>query len=182
MNILVIYGSLSEKSLNKDLANAMPALSPADMHLEIVRVPEFSLYSRERETVFPTDVAAFKQKIADADGVIIVTPEYNRGIPGSLKNFIDWTSRPSGKHPWSGKLVAVLGASSGPRGTIVAQYDLKRIMNHLGAHLMGSPEFYLDNSDKKINDAGELVDEKTKGYLQKYLTAFEAHVESFGKK
>ena len=180
MNILVIYGSLNEKSLNKELAESMPALAPENMHLEIVRVPEFSLYSAEREAVFPADVAAFKQKIADADGIIIATPEYNRGIPGSLKNCIDWTSRPFGQHLWGAKPVAVCGASGGPRGTIVAQYDLKRIMNYFGARLMGTPEFHLDNSDKKIEN-GVLKDEKTKVLLQKYIAAFKAHVELCGK-
>jgi|SRR3989344_7582905 len=180
MNILIIYGSLNEKSLNGALAHAMLAQKPDDVTLEIVRVPEFSLYSMEREVVFPADVAAFKQKIADADGVVIVTPEYNRGMPGSLKNFIDWTSRPFGQHPWGGKPVGVMGASNGPRGTIVAQYDLKRIMTYFGAQVMGQPELYLDNSDKKIED-GVLKDEKTKEYLQKYLAAFKSHIESFEK-
>ena len=176
MNILVIYGSLNEKSINKGLADAMPPLASEGMRLEIVRIPEFPLYSQEREDAFPANITAFKGRIAAADGVIIVTPEYNRGMPGSLKNVLDWTSRPTGQHPWSGKSVGVIGASSGPRGTIVAQYDLKRIMNYFGAHLMGSPEFYVDNSDKKIED-GILKDEKAKDYLKKYLAAFKVHIE-----
>jgi chromate reductase len=180
MNILVIYGSLNAKSINKGLAEAMSALTPEGMQMEIVRVPDFPLYSQEREDAFPADINAFKEKIEAADGVIIVTPEYNRGMPGSLKNALDWVSRPDGTQPWRGKAVGVMGASSGPRGTIVAQYDLKRMMNYFGANLMGSPEVHVDNSDKKI-EGGVLKDEKTKDYLKKYLVAFKTHVETVKK-
>jgi chromate reductase len=145
-----------------------------------VRVPDFPLYSQERENTYPADIQSFKEKIIAADGVIIVTPEYNRGMPAALKNAFDWVSRPDGTQPWRAKAVGVMGASSGSRGAVVAQYDVKRMMLYFGAHMMGQPEFYVDNSDKKIENC-VLKDEKTKEYLRKYLAAFKAHVELLKK-
>ncbi|HEY4522113.1 MAG TPA: NAD(P)H-dependent oxidoreductase [Candidatus Paceibacterota bacterium] len=178
MNILVIYGSLREKSINKALAQAIAEHKLDGMDVELCGVGDLPLYDQDIEqSAFPPEALEFKRKIAEAEGVIIVTPEYNRSMPGSLKNAIDWSSRPSGQHPWGGKPVGVMGASSGARGTIVAQYDLKRIMNYFGAHLMGNPEFHLDNSDEKITDDGVLQDEKTIAHLKKYLESFKSHVE-----
>ncbi len=178
MNILIIYGSLREKSLNKALAHAAQTMAPEGVDIELTGVGDLPLYNQdlEGEKEYPAVARAFKEKIRTADGVIIVTPEYNRGISGALKNAIDWTSRPSGQHPWGGKPIGVMGVSSGDRGTIVAQYDLKRTLNYFGSHVMGQPEFYL-NGTGKFDDAMKLTDEKTKEYVVRYLTAFKAHVE-----
>jgi NAD(P)H-dependent FMN reductase len=175
MNILFLYGSLREKSINKALGTAAREYVPEGVEVELCGVENLPLYNEDLENAFPPEARALKEKIGGADGVIIATPEFNRGMPGVLKNAIDWSSRPSGEHPWGGKPVAVLGASSGPRGAIVAQYDVKRTMLYFGAQVMGQPEFYLDNSDKKIVD-GVLKDEKTKEYLKRFLTAFSEHV------
>lgn len=180
MHIIALCGSLRAGSINKALALEAAKLSEG-FTIEIADIASLSHYNGDLETsAFPQEAAALKEKIAAADGVLFFTPEFNRGMPGVLKNAIDWTSRPSGEHPWGGKPVGVLGASSGPRGTIVAQYDLKRTMNYFGAHVLGQPEFYVDNSDKKI-DGGEVKDDKTREYLKKYLSAFKAHVETFTK-
>ena len=175
MNVLAICGSLRAGSINKALA--LEATKLADgMTVEMAEIGNLPLFNEDIEkSAYPREATALKEKIAAADGVLFFTPEYNRGLPGVLKNAIDWTSRPSGQHPWGGKPVGVLGASSGPRGTIVAQYDLKRTLTYFGCHILGTPEFYVDNSDKKIAD-GELKDEKTREYLVKYLAAFKAHV------
>lgn len=180
MNVLFIHGSLREGSINKALGIAAQELVPEGMSVELCGVGDLPLYNEDLEKEsFPAEAASFKEKIASADGVIIATPEFNRGMPGVLKNALDWSSRPSGEHPWGGKPVAVLGASSGPRGTIVAQYDVKRIMNYFGANLMGQPEFYTDNSDKKIED-GVLRDEKTREYLRRFLAAFSEYAQKTG--
>ncbi len=175
MHIIAICGSLRSGSINKALALEAQKMANFDLHLaDIGNLP---LYNQDVEiSSYPAEAAALKESLSKADGILFFCPEFNRGIPGVLKNAIDWVSRPSGTHPFSGKPVGVLGASSGPRGTIVAQYDLKRMMNYFGAHLMGNPEFYVDNSDKKI-DGGEIRDEKTREYLQKYVDAFKAHAE-----
>lgn len=176
MHILAICGSLGTASINRVLTLEAVKLAEG-MTIEIANIDTLPLYNEDIEKVsFPAAATGLKEKIRAADGVLIFTPEFNRGMPGPLKNALDWTSRPSGQHPWGGKPVGVLGASSGPRGTIVAQYDIKRMMNYFGAHVLGQPEFYVDNSDKKIAD-GELKDEKTREYLVKYLAAFKTFVE-----
>ena len=178
MRVLVIYGSLRTLSINKALAEAARELAPDGMTIQLTGVSGLSLYNEDQENPLPKEAADLKEKIRLADGVIIATPEFNRGMPGPLKNALDWVSRPSGEHPWGEKPVGVIGASSGPRGAVTAQYDVKRMMLYFGAHVMGTPEFYVDNSDKKI-DGGVVRDEQTKEYLQRYLAAFKAHVERF---
>lgn len=180
MNVLTIYGSLSERSINKGLANAMLESLPEDMTMELSGVHDIPLFNEDIElTQYPDKAALLKERIKNADGVLFVTPEYNRGMPGALKNAIDWVSRPDGERTFSGKPVGVLGASSGARGAQAAQYDLKRAMTYFGAHIMGQPEFYVDNSDKKIDENGVLQHEKTKEYLKRYLLAFKTHIEIF---
>jgi chromate reductase len=180
MNVLVIQGSLREKSINKGLANAMLGMLPEGMTMELAGVSDIPLFNEDLElTEYPERAKKLKEKIKSADGVLFVTPEYNRGMPGALKNAIDWVSRPDGERTFSNKPVGVLGASSGARGAQAAQYDLKRAMMYFGAHIMGQPEFYVDNSDGKIDENGVLLHEKTKEYLRRYLAAFKAHVEIF---
>ena len=176
MNIVALCGSLRAGSINKTLAVEAAKMAEG-MSIELLPIDNLPLFNQDlEESAFPEAAKLLKEKIAAASGVLIFTPEFNRGMPGPLKNALDWSSRPSGQHPWGGKPIGVLGASSGPRGTIVAQYDLKRMMNYFGAHVLGQPEFYVDNSDKKI-DGGEIKDEKTRDYLKRYLEAFKTHVE-----
>ena len=177
MNVLIVYGSLREKSLNKALANAAKALAPEGMDASVLGIEGFPLYSDTIENAgFPDIATRYKELIRAADGIIVATPEYNRSMPGSFKNVLDWTSR--GKDvPWRGKPVGVIGASDGVRGASFAQYDVKRIMAYFGAHVMGQPEFYFGEADKKLDDDGNITDEKTKQVLTKYLAAFKAYVE-----
>ena len=180
MNILVIYGSLRERSINKALAMSAQKKAPEGMSMEVVGIEGFPLYSDTIENAgFPPIATLYKEKIKAADGIIVVTPEYNRSIPGSLKNVIDWTSR--GELPWKGKPVGVIGASDGLRGASFAQYDLKCILAYFGAHVMGQPEFYFHEADKKIDGTGAITDEKTNQVLTKYVAAFKAHVELIKK-
>lgn len=178
MNILIIYGSARKDSLNKAVAHSAPALAPAGMDMTVSGLPAFPLYDQDMETAFPAVVSEFKNKIRAADGIIVVTPEYNRSVPGVLKNVIDWTSRPYGDSAWDGKPVGILGATGGNVGTAVAQNHLKQIMNYLNAHVLGQPEFYMSGAAEKIAN-GEIIDEKTKEVLKKYLETFKTHVELF---
>ena len=179
MNVLVVYGSLRERSINKALAQNAQRMAPEGLTIELAGVDNFPLFSEDLEERGTPEIAReYKTKIAAADGIIIVTPEYNRSMPGSLKNMIDWTSRGKDK-PWGGKPVGVIGASNGVRGASFAQYDVKRILLYFNAHVMGQPEFYFGEADKKLDAEGNITDDKTKEVLAKYLAAFKAHVALF---
>ncbi len=177
-NILIVYGSLRKQSSNKALAHAFSELAPDTMKTEVIGVESLPFYNQDLEADFPASAKGFKEKIRAADGIILVTPEYNRSVPGVLKNMIDWTSRPYGDSAWDGKPVGILGTSVGAIGAALAQYHLKQIMNYLNTHVMGQPEFYLNASDK-FDAEGKLADESTKEHVKKFLTAFEAHVAKF---
>jgi len=178
MEILAIYGSLREHSINKALARAVQANAPEGMNVQLLGVGGLPLFNQDDElSNYPAAAEAAKEKIAAADGVLIVTPEYNRAPPGSLKNFLDWTSRPEGAHPWSGKPVGVLGASDGLRGASFAQYDIRRIMGYFNARVMGQPEYYLAEGDKKIeNDV--VTEAKAVEVLKRFLAKFKLFVEN----
>lgn len=178
MNIVCISGSLRTKSLNAALMRESIALAPEGVSMEIGRIDDFPLFNQDlEEHSYPPSATRLKEQMRAADGILFFTPEFNRSIPSPLKNALDWSSRPSGTHPFGSKPVGVLGVSSGPRGTIVAQYDVKRMMNYFGAHVMGNPEFYVDNSDRKFDESGTLTHEKTKEYLLRYIHAFVQHVQ-----
>ncbi len=181
MNVLIVYGSLAEKSINKALARAAQRLAPEGMSVELAGVAGFPEFNRDIElTQYPAVAQTLKDKINAADGILFVTPEYNRSMPGVLKNAIDWVSRPSkAGAKWGGKPVGVISASDGVRGASFAQYDLKRILSYFGAHLMGQPEFFGGEFDKKLDADQNLSDEKTTEMLKRYLVAFKAHVEKF---
>ena len=155
---------------------------PESITPTVVGIEGFPLYSDTIEnTSFPEIATQYKEKIRAADGILVVTPEYNRSMSGSLKNVLDWTSR--GKDlPWKGKPVGVIGASDGVRGASFAQYDVKRVLTYFGAHVMGQPEFYFAEADKKIDAEGTITDEKSQQVLSKYLAAFKAHVELISQK
>lgn len=175
MNILVIYGSLRKDSSNKYLAREIAALAPKTMKVVVMGIETLPFYNQDMEADFPEAVKDFKSKIRSATGIIIATPEYNRSIPGVLKNMFDWTSRPYGDNAWDNKPVGVLGASVGALGAALAQYHLKQVLNYLNTRVMGQPEFYL-NATGKFDAGGKLINEPTREHLKKYIAAFEAHV------
>lgn len=182
MKILVIYGSIGSKSVNRSLARAAEKLAPAGMTLELQGLHDLPMFSEDLEaSAFPEAATRLNAQIAAADGVLVVTPEYNRSMPGVLKNGFDWASRPDGATHWKNKPVGVLGTSNGNRGASFAQYDVKRVLAYFDAHVMGQPEFYLAQGDKKLDIDGNLSDEKAKEVLARFLEKFKAHVELFKK-
>lgn len=147
----------------------MQALAPAGMEIEIVGLADIPAYNEDNEASFPAAAQALKDKIAAADGIIIATPEYNRSIPGVLKNAIDWVSRPYGQNSFALKPVLVAGVSGGKIGTAVAQSHLKQILVYLDAKVIGQPELYLGPA-KDVFDGGEdVANESTKELLAKAL-------------
>jgi NAD(P)H-dependent FMN reductase len=175
-NVVAVAGSLREKSMNAMLANSLSALAPEGMTIDVVSLADVPLFNQDQEQAFPDGAHAFKERIRNADGVIIVTPEYNRSIPGVLKNAIDWASRPYTDNAWTKKPILVMGASGGATGTAVAQYDVKKVMLFSGAHVMGQPELFIGGAVQKFDESGALTDEDTRTHLQKALAAFASYI------
>jgi chromate reductase, NAD(P)H dehydrogenase (quinone) len=169
--IVGVAGSLRKMSINRALLNAIKEAAPADVSFEILEIGDLPLFNQDMEASYPKEAQALKDKIMAAQGVVVVTPEYNRSIPGVLKNFIDWTSRPYGKSAWAGKVVGVTGASGGAIGTALAQYHLKQILLYLDAHVLGQPELYVNNAGQKIGEHGALTDAGTKEHIVKFWGA-----------
>ncbi len=151
------------------LVRVIQELVPEGMTVEIAEIGNLPLYNQDLEASYPKEAQELKDKIRAADGVIIATPEYNRSVPGVLKNAIDWTSRPYGQSAWPGKVVAVVGASGGAIGTAVAQSHLKQILLHLDARVIGQPEFFLGGAVARFDKDGKLTDETTKEHIAKLL-------------
>ena len=166
-----IVGSLREGSLNKGLLRAAAELAPAGMEIEIyTRLGDIPPYN---DDVFmkgdPEPVADLKNFIGGADALLISTPEYNYGVPGVLKNAIDWASRPSDDNAWSGKPVAVIGASVGRLGTARAQYHLRQVFVTLNMYALNQPEAMISNASELFDAEGNLTDEKTRDHVRRLL-------------
>lgn len=176
---LVVYvGSLREKSFNKMLARAMKENAPEGVEVTIGDFSQLPFYNGDLEAAFPAEAKRLKDEIRAADGVAIVTPEYNRSVPGYLKNMIDWTSRPYGDSAWDNKPVILLGASTGNIGTAVAQAHLRQMMVYLAARVVGQPEFYMGQAKSKFSDDGVLTDEETKKHLVEMMSHFAVEIRA----
>ena len=162
-------GSLSSTSINRVLAKALISVAPDDLEFTEIPIRDLPLYSQDYDADFPPAASALKQAIAAADAVLFVTPEYNRSIPGGLKNAIDWASRPYGDNAWEGKPAAIMGASPGILGTARAQYHLRLIMVFLNMFPINKPEVMIGNCAEKFDGDGNLTDEKTRSFIQKAL-------------
>ncbi|MDT5188095.1 MAG: hypothetical protein QOG79_5426 [Mycobacterium sp.] len=171
-----IVGSLSADSINRRLAKALIRLSPK--HLRFVEIPirDLPLYNRDFDTDYPQAGRALKEAIAAVDAVLFVTPEYNRGIPGCLKNAIDWASRPHGTNSFARKPSAMIGASPGKIGTAVGQQSLRSALSFCDSPLMGAPEAYLQLTPGLITNVGEVTDEGTEQFLRDFMEAFDVFV------
>ncbi|AZS38510.1 Chromate reductase [Microbacterium lemovicicum] len=176
-----IVGSISSTSINRRLAKALERLAPAGTTLVEIPIADLPFYSQDHDADFPQVARDFKQAIADVDGVIIVTPEYSRSIPGVLKNALDWAARPYGQGAFDGKPTALIGTSGSAIGTATAQQHLKAIMSHLNAPTMGQPEGYVQSQPGVFTDSGEVTNDETAEFLVGYLTAFNALVDRYAK-
>jgi len=171
MKILAISGALRKDSYNTQLLRAVKELAPKDMEIEIVTLHGIPLYDGDEEDKhgLPASVKALQEKVKQADGIIISTPEYNFSVPGVLKNGTDWLSRSGNPFKW--KRVGVMGASQGPVGTARAQYHLRQNLHGLEAIAMPKPEIFVGTADKKFAH-GKLTDEETKKVISTWLNAF----------
>jgi chromate reductase len=175
-DILGISGSLRQASYNTALLRAAEELMPTNMDMEILDLSPLPMFSEELENPFPEAVAHFRTRLAQADAVLIATPEYNASISGALKNAIDWASRPP-QNPLNGKPVAIMGVSKGNFGTLRAQLHLRQILTHIGALPLGKPEVLVARAEQVFNTNGKLVDPVSGGYLRDLLTALENWIQ-----
>lgn len=177
LKIAVIVGSLRKDSLNRKLAQALDALPHPTLELILINIADIPLYNQDLDNNLPDAVVRFKKEIATADGVLFVTPEYNRSIPGVLKNIIDWGTRPAGQNVWAEKPTATIGTSPGAIGTAVAQSQLHSIMVTLNAILIGLPEVYLVYKENLIDSDFNITQDNTREFLQTFLEKFAKNVE-----
>jgi chromate reductase len=177
MKIIGISGSLRKASYNTSLLRALISLQPQGMEIEPIRLNGIPVYDGddEKATGKPAAILELDQKIRAADGVVIVTPEYNFSIPGGLKNAIDWLSR--GSSPLKEKRVGVMGASDGPIGTARSQYQLRQTLQSQESIVMPRPEIFVSLSGKKFDAEGKLTDAATLERVKKWLKAFADWVE-----
>lgn len=172
--IAVFVGSLRKDSFNKKLARGIERLLPADVTFQYVDM-DLPLYNQDIEGDLPAKVQELKQTVEHADGVLFVTPEYNRGYPGVLKNAIDWGSRPWGQSSFAGKPAAIVGASAGVLGTSQSQAALRNVALFLDMKLMGQPEVYF-NASTGLDEQGNLADNSVE-FIRKFAEAFAQHVQ-----
>ncbi len=170
--VAVLVGSLRKESYNKRLAKAIEKLAGDRLSFVDVRIDDLPLYNQDFDPDYPAECTRLKKAIEGADAVLVVTPEYNRSIPGVLKNALDIASRPWGTNSFKGKPAAVIGASIGAQGTAVAQAHVDNIMLYLDTKLMGQPEVYLKVDDETIDANGEVANEGTKKFLAGFVDAF----------
>jgi chromate reductase len=175
--IAVVIGSLRKDSINRKLALALAALGPKDFTFEHVRIDDLPLFNQDHEKE-PTDaVKRLKSEISSAQGVIFVTPEYNRSIPGVLKNAIDQGSRPYGQSAWAGKPAGVIGASGGQIGSAMAQQHLRNILAYLDMPTLGQPEAFIQFKEGLVDEKGHVTVDATRQFLQKWMDAYVAWVK-----
>lgn len=172
-----LVGSLSTQSINRRLARALLALAPTELEFTEIPLGDLPLYNRDLDGDFPAAAREFKATIAAQDALLFVTPEYNRSIPGALKNAIDWASRPYGENVIARKASAVIGASSGPIGTAVAQQQLRSVLSFLQAPQMNAPEAYIQLTPGLIDDDGTVTDERTEAFLRGFMVSFFEYIE-----
>jgi chromate reductase len=180
-NIVVIVGSLRKESFTLKIANALAKLAPDTLKLDIVTLHHISFFNQDMEATPPADWLAFREKIQKSSGVLFVTPEYNRSIPGVLKNAIDVASRPYGKSSFLGKPVGIISNSPGPLGGVNAAKHLQNILPGISGPILGQPEIYLNGVGDAFNDKGQLIKESLQAVLKQYLNAYSAFVERLSK-
>jgi len=178
IKIAVVVGSLRKDSLNRKLALALARLAPGDVTFEHVRIDDLPLYNQDQDGNQPEPVRRLKAEIAAAQGVLFVTPEYNRSIPGVLKNALDCASRPYGQSAWAGKPAGVIGISGGAIGTALAQQHLRNVLAYLDMPTLGQPEAFVQNKEGLFDDKGHVSEtsrEFLKGWVEKYVAWVKKH-------
>jgi chromate reductase len=167
-----LIGSLAMGSINRKLAKALVRLAPAELEMSEISFKDLPLYSYDYDADYPPVAKAFKAAIAAVNAVLFVTPEYNRAVPGGLKNAIDWASRPYGTNSFARKPSAVIGTSPGAIGTAVAQQNLRSVLSFCNSPQMNAPEAYIQFTPGIITDDGEVTNDSTAEFLRNFMHEF----------
>jgi chromate reductase len=170
-------GSLSSTSINRELSQVLIRLAPEDLEFTEIPIGNLPLYSPDYDAAYPLEAVELKQAIHHSQAVLFITPEYNRSIPGALKNAIDWASRPWGQNAFDHIPAAVIGASVGEIGTAVAQQSLRAVLSFCNARQMTAPEAYIKYTPEVFPGYGVVADESTKLFLTGFLAEFRDHIE-----
>ena len=180
--VAVIVGSLRKDSINRKMAHALAEVAPAGLKFSIVEIGQLPLYDQDGDDHPPVEWATFRDTIRAADAVLFVTPEYNRSVPGVLKNAIDVSSRPYGKSAWSGKPGAIVSTSQGAMGGFGANHHLRQSLVFLNVPAMAQPEAYIGGADKLFDANGKLVNDGTRKFLSDFMLAFAAWIAANAKR
>ncbi len=176
IQIAVVVGSLRKDSLNRKLAGALAKLAPSDFSFKQVQISDLPLYNQDDDANQAAPVKRLKAEIAASQGLLFVTPEYNRSMPGVLKNAIDHASRPYGQNAWAGKPAGVLGISVGAIGTALAQQHLRNVLAYLNVPALGQPEVFLQHKEGLFDAAGNISADSHK-FLQNWMDQYVAWVK-----
>jgi len=180
--IAVIVGSLRKESFNLKTAKALKALAPESLSLELLNIAELPMFNEDLEATPPNEWTVFREQIIAADGLLFLTPEYNRSVPGVLKNAIDVGSRPYGKNSWDGKPAAVVSVSIGNICGFGANHHLRQSLVFVNVPAMAQPEAYIGGASALFDDSGNLTNDSTKKFLTDFMAAFEKWVETHAMK
>jgi chromate reductase len=180
-NVVAIVGSLRKESHTLKVANALAALAPESLKVDVVTLHDISFFNQDLEGAPPADWVAFREKLQKSNGVLFVTPEYNRSIPGVLKNAIDVASRPYGKSSFLGKPVGIISNSPGVLGGVNAAMNLKQLLPGIAGPIMGQPEIYLVGVGDAFDGEGNCIKEPLQKVMQQYIDAYAAFVDKYNK-
>jgi chromate reductase, NAD(P)H dehydrogenase (quinone) len=176
-NVAIFVGSLRKESLNRKLANALIKMAPKTLKMEIVEIGQLPHFNQDFEADPPQVVRDFKQRIEAADAVLFITPEYNRSVPGVLKNAIDIAARPYGKNSWNGKPGGVISVSPGGIGGFGANHHLRQSLVFLNVPAMQQPEAYIGNAATLFDGKGDIANDSTREFMQNFLLAYSQWIE-----
>lgn len=179
VNVAVFVGSLRKDSFNRRLARAVEKLAPAEFTFKHIQIDDLPLYSQDFDAAYPAVATRLKRETEAANALLFVTPEYNRSVPGVLKNAIDIASRPWGTNSFAGKPGAVIGTSIGSTGTALAQQHLRNVLTYLDVHTLAQPEVFIHFKDELIADDGTINNEGTTKFLQGFVDRYVAWVKRF---
>jgi chromate reductase len=172
----VIVGSLRSQSINRQLAEAVVRLAPPEFTFDFLEIGDLPPYNQDDDANQPASVLRLKKQVGECQGVIFVTPEYNRSIPGVLKNAIDHVSRPYGQSAWAGKAAGVIGASVGAPGSSMAQQNLRNVLAYLDMPTLGQPEVFIQMKEGLFDDKGEIGNAESRKFLQGWMDRYTAWV------